>query len=193
MVSFSRHRYNSVTACSERRSANLVFTEPSLGAFFKLNGTEGLGACRAERTKVADPYSVEVSDQTRGKPVAEQGVPGKRSVRARTRETRTDGDVGAPLGNRSEEKRKLSRPITVVTIQEYDNIGRGRACDSRQAGPAVSTTSFGNNSGTHACSNLRRPVCRVVVDDDDLGGEIGGKITYDAADGLCLVARRNDD
>src|SRR6266851_3076651 len=32
MVSFRRHRYNSVTACRERRSANLVFTEPSLGA-----------------------------------------------------------------------------------------------------------------------------------------------------------------
>src|SRR4029077_18075437 len=32
IVSFRRHRYNSVTACRERVSANLVFTEPSLGA-----------------------------------------------------------------------------------------------------------------------------------------------------------------
>src|SRR2546429_151009 len=32
IVSFRRHRYNSVTACTERLSANLVFTEPSLGA-----------------------------------------------------------------------------------------------------------------------------------------------------------------
>ena len=31
-MSFRRHRYNSVTACIERLSANLVFTEPSLGA-----------------------------------------------------------------------------------------------------------------------------------------------------------------
>jgi hypothetical protein len=32
IVSFRRHLYNSVTACGERLLANLVFTEPSLGA-----------------------------------------------------------------------------------------------------------------------------------------------------------------
>src|SRR5260370_21178848 len=52
---------------------------------------------------------------------------------------------------------------------------------------------FGHNSGTHTWRNLRRPVCRVVVDDDDLGDERGGKITQDTADGLRLVAGRNDD
>jgi hypothetical protein len=58
---------------------------------------------------------------------------------------------------------------------------------------AIPAARFGYDSGAHTRGNLRCPVCRVVVDDDDLGDEFGGKVTYDAADGLRLVARRNDD
>jgi Recombinase/Recombinase zinc beta ribbon domain len=53
-------------------------------------------------------------------------VPGERPGRARTRETRA---VGAPVGNRNEEKWKLNRPVTVVAIQKNDNIGRARASE----------------------------------------------------------------
>jgi len=120
-------------------------------------------------------------------------VPGKRPGRARTRETRTDGDVGAPLRNWREQKRKLSRPIAVVAIQKDHYIRRVRVSETRQAGSAVSATSFANNSGAHAGSNIRRSVCGVAVNDDDLANETDGNITYDAAYSLCLVARRNDD
>jgi len=119
-------------------------------------------------------------------------VPGKRPGRTRTRKTRTDGDVGAPLGNRSKEKRKLTRPIAVVAVKEYDNIGAlVQASPVRQAWPYPRRGSV--TTRAPYVPQSQASVCRVVVDDDDLGDERGGKITQDTADGLRLVARRNDD
>jgi len=82
--------------------------------------------------------------------------------------------------------------VAVVAVKEYDDIWRARAGEPGQAGLAITASWFGDDSGAHACGNLRRPVCGVVVDNDDLGDEIGGKITYETADGLRLVARGND-
>jgi hypothetical protein len=43
-VSFRRHRYNSVTAGNERLWANLVFTEPSLGALAMMTSVRFVNA-----------------------------------------------------------------------------------------------------------------------------------------------------
>src|SRR5207249_11100812 len=124
-------------------------------------------------------------------PITEQSVPGKSHGRARIRETRADVNVGAPLGNRSEEKRKLRRTIAIVAVKEYDNIGRASPGEPGQASLAITAARFGHDSGAHTCSNLRCPVYRVIVNDDDLSDEIGGQITYDTGDCPSRVARGN--
>ena len=107
------------------------FHRPAVSGFFQINRAEDIGARSAERTEVADLYPVEVTDQACCQPVAEQRVPGKRSRRARTRETRTDGDVRPTLDDGSEEKRKLGGSIAVVPIQKDDDIGRVRSGQPR--------------------------------------------------------------
>src|SRR5258706_9288119 len=92
------------------------FHGPPVRSFFKFDLPKRICARGAERTKVGDLHSVEALDQTRGEPIAEQGVPGKRPGRARACETRTNGDVGSALGDRGKKERELRRPITVVAI-----------------------------------------------------------------------------
>jgi hypothetical protein len=36
---------------------------------------------------------------------------------------RTERNVGAAVGDRSEKDRQFSRPVTVVAIEEHDDIG----------------------------------------------------------------------
>src|SRR5262249_2218615 len=123
------------------------FYGPAVRCLFELHCPEDVGACGAERAEVADLYPVEICDQAGCEPIAEPSVPGKRLWRAWTGKSRTDGDIGASLYDRSEKEREFGRPITVVAIQKNDNVGRTRASQPRQTCPAIPATRFRNNPG----------------------------------------------
>src|SRR5260370_9449141 len=56
MVSLKRHRYNSVTDCRERLCANLVFTEPGLGALAMMTSRRFVGVIETCYPSLEVPY-----------------------------------------------------------------------------------------------------------------------------------------
>jgi hypothetical protein len=107
------------------RSLDDQFHGPTVGGFFQFNRAERMCACSAEGTEVADSLSKEIPDQAGGQPIPKQRVPRKRAGFPCARESRTDSDIGASFGYGREEKRQLSRPVTVITIEK--NMGASAA------------------------------------------------------------------
>ena len=54
--------------------------------------------------------------------IAEYGMPGQGTGRARSQEARTERCVGAPLGDRSQQTGDSSRSIAIVGIEENDDV-----------------------------------------------------------------------
>ena len=71
---------------------------------------------------------------------------------------RADHKVRAALNDRLHQKRHFIGVVTVITVQEYDDIGFLERVDAREAGPAVSPSMFVNNPGAHPPGQFDRPV-----------------------------------
>src|ERR1700722_19756682 len=119
-------------------------------------------------------------------------MPRKRAGNACTAKTRTGCDVSATVDNRGEEKWKLCRTVAVIAIQKDDNIRCARVRDTRQTSLPVSAARFGDDSRTRTRGDLSCSIRGIVIDDDNLGDEIGGNVSDDTSDCLGLVARRNN-
>src|ERR1700744_2376030 len=63
------------------------FHRPSVSRLFERKRTQNIRACRAERAEVRDPLLKQKRDQSRSKPVAKCGVPGKSTGNARPCQT----------------------------------------------------------------------------------------------------------
>src|ERR1700739_2253987 len=64
--------------------------------------------------------------------------------------------------------------------------------ESRQTGPPILTARVLNNTGSNICSNFRRPVIRVAVNNNDLCGQVGRQISQNTPNRVCLIMGGND-
>lgn len=165
---------------------------PPVGCLLQFDRLEDPCAGSAERSEVADRESVETVDQFCGQPIAKRGVQGECTGHTCTCKTRTDANVGASVGERSEEKWELRRPIAVIAVQKNDNVGSVGLGQPGQAGLSVAATRFGDDSGAHPSGDGRGFVRGAIVHNNDFVYQTGGKIAKDAANRLGFVAGRND-
>jgi hypothetical protein len=169
------------------------FHGPPVSGLFEGDCAENICSCGAERAEIADLEPVQIRDQLRREPVPEQVVPGKCSTGGLARETRTDGDVGAPLGDRGKQKRKFGRSIAIIAVEKDHNVGFVCGSETCQAHSAISAARLRNNSRAHSGCNFRGSVGGLVVDNNDFGYEIGGNVGEHATDRLRLISRGNHD
>src|SRR5258706_14482279 len=86
-------------------------------------------------------------------------------------EAGTERDIRVSLDDRVQKNGQLRRAVTVVAIEEHDDIGRICFGQPRKTRPPISAARFPNDTGPHACSNLWRSVVLVAVDYDYLRDE----------------------
>jgi len=101
--------------------------------------------------------------------------------------------VGSPLNDWRQENRKFGGAITVVAIQENDYVREICRGHTRQAGLPIAAARFVNNAGTQACGDLRRPIIRIAVNDDDFRREVRREIRQNERNRLRFVMSRDDD
>jgi hypothetical protein len=81
-----------------------------------------------------------------------------------------------PFGDRGEQARQFRRPIAIIAVQEYDDIGQAGVRNPSQAGLAVSALRFRDQTRARPCRNLGRPVGRVAIYDEHFIDEAGRQI-----------------
>src|SRR5262245_38837574 len=108
-------------------------------------------------------------------------------------ETRTERNVRTSIDQRSHEHRQLSRPIAVIAVEEDNYVGFLHIRHTGQTGAAITPTRFLDNLCSHLSSHFGCAICRIAVDDDDLGDAIERQIAKHTADRLRFVMSRDDD
>src|SRR5580704_19015616 len=71
-------------------------------------------------------------------------------------EARTERDIRTSLDDRVEKNRQLRGTVTVVAIEEYDDVGSICLGQPRKARPSISAAWFVNDAGTHSCGDFGR-------------------------------------
>src|SRR5260221_1381713 len=61
-------------------------------------------------------------------------------------EASTERDIRTPLDNRSEKNRQLGRSVTIVTIEENDDVGRICRSQPTKARPSIPAARFLNDA-----------------------------------------------
>src|SRR5258708_39897555 len=83
-------------------------------------------------------------------------------------EASTERDIRTPLDNRAQKNRQLERSVTIVTIEENDDVGRICRSQPRKARPSIPAARFLNDARPHSGGDLASSVIRVAVYNDDL-------------------------
>src|ERR1700722_15308808 len=85
-----------------------------------------------------------------------------------TAEARTERDIRISLDDRVEKNRQLRGAVTIVAIQEHDDVRRICCGQPREACAPISAAWFFNDAGPQTGGNFRRSVTRVAVNYDYL-------------------------
>ena len=85
------------------------------------------------------------------------------------------------------------RTIAAVAVEKDHNVAFGlQGCNSGRTCTPVSARSF-HNAGPGFSSAFRCSIGAAVVDNDDLGGNLGRDFTHNAGNRLFFIERWNDD
>src|SRR5437773_1243070 len=125
--------------------------------------------------------------------VPKYGMPWQRTGIARSRETRSECDIGPPGNDRGEQTRKLSRSIAVVAVEKHDDIWRADMSEAGQASVTISTAGLTNDACAHPRSNLGCAINRVIVNNEDLSNKVRWNIGENVADRQCFITGGDDD
>src|SRR5262249_61684495 len=104
-----------------------------------------------------------------------------------------EDDVCAPVADRVEQAVQLARTVTVIPVEEDDDVRVVRRSEPGQAGATVPAARFDDDPCPVCAGNLPRPVYRTRIDDQHLSDQREGNLLENAGDGARLVVGGNDE
>src|SRR5215467_8129636 len=103
-------------------------------------------------------------------------MPWQRPGRTLFMQASTENDVRTPFRDGRQENGQFRRSITVIAIEENDDIRILRISKSRQTSAPISSSRLLDDVRSHPSSDLRCLVTRVAVNNDGLCDQIGREI-----------------
>jgi len=166
---------------------------PTVGGLFEHERAQYVGASGAKWAEIPNVYSIEKPDQAGGQTIPKHLMPRQRSSRTLPLQAGTERDVRTPLRDWRQENWQFGWTIAVVAIQEHDHVGGICRGQTGKARSPIAAARFVNDAGSHSRGDLRRPVIRIAVNNDDLRREVGRQIRQDALNRLRFIMGRDDD
>lgn len=177
------------------RGLQLHLHRPAVIGILHSEPLEGVIAKRAQWTEVGVSHAGPHAHQPGGQDIARTRVPRQCAALRHTQHAAADHEVRPVVQQRLNDGLDVTRVITAVAIDEYDDVFRHciERDDTRKTRSPVTTRFLTDDPCALARGKRRGAVGAAIVDDDDSVEAFAANTTHHAGDRLFLVQRRNDD